>query len=162
MPRHGIKACTAGQLLANETAKQGTLPACCNGQPPCASPPARRPQRKRAQEMTRAQMEVEGRAGGPGAPGTEGGDPHFALPPSLLRRYEVGARTSARRGRGPNAQAGLCCESRLPAVGDQSCGCPPGVDDHSWQHGTSLSPPHAALPPGAHHASLQGAAQQAA
>ncbi|KAL4437489.1 hypothetical protein ABPG77_003470 [Micractinium sp. CCAP 211/92] len=46
-------------------------------------------QRKRAQEMTRAQMEVEGRAGGPGAPGTEGGDPHFALPPSLLRRYEV-------------------------------------------------------------------------
>lgn len=31
--------------------------------------------------MTRAQMEVEGRA--------EQQDPHFALPPSLLRRFEV-------------------------------------------------------------------------
>ena len=32
--------------------------------------------------MTRAQMEVEGRSG-------EQQDPNFALPPSLLRRYEV-------------------------------------------------------------------------
>ena len=39
-------------------------------------------QRRRAQEMTRAQMEVEGRSG-------EQQDPNFALPPSLLRRYEV-------------------------------------------------------------------------
>ena len=32
--------------------------------------------------MTRAQMEVEGRS-------AEQADPNFALPPSLLRRYEV-------------------------------------------------------------------------
>ncbi len=95
----GSTACTAKQLLANESGEAGH-PACMlhDAPPSCAYPSACRLQRKRAQEMTRAQMEVEGRAGGPGAPGTEGGDPHFALPPSLLRRYEVGARTSANGG----------------------------------------------------------------
>ena len=45
-------------------------------------------QRRRAEETTRAQMEVEGRA--------PENDPHFALPPSLLRRYEVVLRPRAK------------------------------------------------------------------
>lgn len=49
-------------------------------------------QRRRAQDINRAQMEVEGRAG-------EGGDPNFALPPSLLRRYEVLLRPRAKAPR---------------------------------------------------------------
>lgn len=43
--------------------------------------PGPRAQRKRAEEVTRAQMELEGRAGA--------ADPQFRLPPALLRRYEV-------------------------------------------------------------------------
>eukprot|EP00887_Chlorella_sp_A99_P007647 scaffold20.g7647.t1 len=45
-------------------------------------------QRRRAQEMTRAQMEVEGRP--------DQNDPRFALPPSLMRRYEVVVRPRAK------------------------------------------------------------------
>lgn len=41
--------------------------------------------------MTRAQMEVEGRG--------EQQDPHFALPPSLLRRYEVLVRPRSKAAR---------------------------------------------------------------
>lgn len=48
-------------------------------------------QRRRAQEMTRAQMEVEGRG--------EQQDPNFALPPSLLRRYEVLVRPRSKMAR---------------------------------------------------------------
>lgn len=72
----------------------GVCGACCAAHPLsscCHFLPANK-QRRRAQEIGRAQMEVEGRA-------AEGADPNFALPPSLLRRYEVLVRPRTKAAR---------------------------------------------------------------
>lgn len=76
---------TEGLAAARLVPAPGHHPACL----PCRL--LRHAQRRRAQDMTRAQMEVEGRG--------EQQDPHFALPPSLLRRYEVLVRPRSKASR---------------------------------------------------------------
>ena len=76
--RHAARAACAKAVLL---CFSGTPPMAGGAEPcPLPSPPPLS-QRRRAQEMTRAQMEVEGRSDP---------DPNFALPPSLLRRCAAG------------------------------------------------------------------------
>ena len=105
--------------------------------PPPAPAPALAPvQRRRAQEMHRAQMEVEGRGDG-GA----GADPNLALPPSLLRRYEVLVLLWSARAWGVSASSSHACTVD-ERTGDNlpSPAAPP-----PWLH--ACNPPSLHFPP---------------